>query len=191
MGVGREMSKDVTLAVSAILDSWSILIEGGQGKGVEVLKKTMELIEESQAPSVKVERVTAYPPKATKLARILFEKARKMGKECLLVTNKIDELKDFRMYVGARDYGKNLNVSWYLTCEPGALKSLVSKIHTGSKFGLSFHPYYLTAFHQEELTAYVTTVHHCLLNAVDELMRNLGQDPSKIDRKSKGFLGVS
>ena len=185
------MSKDVTLAVSAILDSWTLLIDGGQGKGEEILKKTRELIERSRLQMLRWRGVTAYPPKATKLHRMLFEKARKMGKECLLVTNQQEELKDFRMYVGARDYGKNLMVSWFLTCEPGFMKSIASKIQTGHKFGLTFHPYYLTAFHQEELTAYVTMVHHCLLKAVDELMRSLGQDPSKIDRKSRGFLGVS
>ena len=38
---------------------------------------------------------------------------------------------------------------------------------------------------EEELNAYVTCIHHCLLEAVDELMRSLGQDPSKIDRKSR------
>ena len=43
----------------------------------------------------------------------------------------------------------------------------------------------------EELTAYVTKVHHSVLRAVDSLMRNLGQDTSKIERKSRGFLGVS
>jgi hypothetical protein len=43
----------------------------------------------------------------------------------------------------------------------------------------------------EELTAYVTKVHHSVLKAVASLMQKLGQDASKIDRKSRGFLGVS
>jgi hypothetical protein len=43
----------------------------------------------------------------------------------------------------------------------------------------------------EELTAYVTKVHHSVLKAVASLMQKLGQDTSKIERKSRGFLGVS
>ena len=36
----------------------------------------------------------------------------------------------------------------------------------------------------------MTNAHHCLLVAVDEVMVSLNQDPSKLDRKSRGFLGI-
>jgi len=49
----------------------------------------------------------------------------------------------------------------------------------------------LDLFQQQDLNAYATVVHHCLLKAIEKMMSNLGQDPSKIDRKSKGFLGIS
>lgn len=45
-------------------------------------------------------------------------------------------------------------------------------------------------FDQQDLRAYVTVTHHCLLKAVESLMKDLGQDFSKIERKSKGFLEV-
>ena len=45
-------------------------------------------------------------------------------------------------------------------------------------------------FDQQDLCAYVTVTHHCLLKAVENLMKDLGQDLSKIERKSKGFLEV-
>jgi len=41
------------------------------------------------------------------------------------------------------------------------------------------------------LRAYVTNAHHCLLEAVEKLMVDLNQDPAKIERKSRGFLGIS
>jgi len=41
------------------------------------------------------------------------------------------------------------------------------------------------------LRAYTTNAHHCLIKAVEKLMTNLNQDTSKIDRKSRGFLGIS
>jgi hypothetical protein len=89
------------------------------------------------------------------------------------------------MYVGAVDYGENLYVSWYLALEAGIFDKLFPK---GKTTRLAMGRDILV---EEELNAYVTCVHHCLLKAVDELMTNLGQDPSTIDRKSKGFLGVS
>lgn len=49
----------------------------------------------------------------------------------------------------------------------------------------------LDLFDQQDLTAYVTNTHHCLIEAVEKLMLNMGQDPSKIDRKSRGFWGIS
>ena len=94
------------------------------------------------------------------------------------------------MYIGARDYGNNLDVQWYLTCEPGFFKKTLSSILTkgASDKALSF---LLDIFQQQDLTAYVTYIHHCLLKAVEALMTSLGQDFKRVDRKSKGFLGVS
>jgi hypothetical protein len=108
------------------------------------------------------------------------------GEDYLMVTN--ERLKDFRMYIGARDYGRDLNVSWYLTCEPGPLKQFFSELLTKSSFALSFS---MDIIRFEELTAYVTKVHHSVLKAVASLMQRLGQDASRIERKSRGFLGVS
>jgi hypothetical protein len=49
----------------------------------------------------------------------------------------------------------------------------------------------LDLFDQQDLRTYSTNAHHCLLKAVDKLMLDLNQDPSKIERKSRGFLGIS
>jgi hypothetical protein len=105
-----------------------------------------------------------------------------------MVTN--EGLKDYRMYIGARDYGNNLDVQWYLTCEPGFFKKTLSAFLTkgASDKALSF---ILDLFQQQDLSAYATVVHHCLLKALEKLMLGLGQDVSKIDRKSRGFLGIS
>jgi hypothetical protein len=94
------------------------------------------------------------------------------------------------MFIGARDYGDTLDVQWYLTCEPGFFKRHLSDILTrgASDKALSFN---LDLFQQQDLNAYATVVHHCFLEAIEKLMSGLDQDSSKIDRKSKGFLGVS
>jgi hypothetical protein len=160
------------------LDNWSILIEGAQGRANEIFEAVKKDLEESEVPGISCEMVKVPG------GRVSFFKA---GLEdYLMVTN--ERLKDFRMYVGARDYGRDLNVSWYLTCEPGPLKRLFSELLTKSSFALSF---YMDVVQFEELTAYVTKVHHSVLKVVASLMQKLGQDASKIERKSRGFLGVS
>jgi hypothetical protein len=49
----------------------------------------------------------------------------------------------------------------------------------------------LDLFDLQDLSAYATNCHHSLLKAIEKLMLSLNQDPSKINRKSRGFLGVS
>jgi len=45
-------------------------------------------------------------------------------------------------------------------------------------------------FDQQDLRAYAANAHHCMFRAVSELMEYLNQDPSKLDRASKGFFNV-
>ena len=176
------MSKKVVLGKEAILDRWSVLIDGARGKGEELMRKTVKYIQNSGAPGLTIERVRVFPPGGWRfLSR--FSKRWDIGREYLRVVN--EELGKINMYVGAVDYGENLYVSWYLAVEAGIFdrlfpKEKMARLIRGTDILI-----------EEELNAYVTCIHHCLLKAVDELMRDLGQDPSKIDRKSKGFLGVT
>ncbi len=92
-------------------------------------------------------------------------------------------LEPFKLFLNARDYGNNLDVSWYVTYKPGALR--LRRLTAASIVGG------LDLFDQQDLRAYVTNAHHCLLKAVEKLMVGLNQDPSEIERKSRGFLGIS
>jgi len=179
------MPKKVTLGEEKILDNWSVLIENAHGRSKKIFDLTKESMKKERLPDVEVEEVKVKSRPRGLLGKV-FER------DYLMVTNK--GLKDFKMYIGARDFGNNLNVSWYLTCEPGPLKKMFSQAFTratgslASGIALSFM---MDVFEYEDLNAYVTSVHHALLGAVDTVMREVGQDPSKIDRKSRGFLGVS
>ena len=174
----RGMSKKIWLEKEKIVESWSVLIEDGKGKAEDIYNGVSKLIKERDAPALRLERVIVRTGERKSLFGRLLER------EYLRVLN--EELKDFRIYIGARDYGKDLNVSWYLTCEPGFFKQMLGFSPKG--YGVHWS---LKMFSQEDLTAYVTLVHHSLLKTVEKLMRDLGEDPSKIDRKSRGFLGVS
>jgi hypothetical protein len=167
--------KKVSLEHYKILDKWSTMIENGQGKREQIYQDAMKHIQESKAPGINIELVKA------KSSVIKDER------DYLMVTNAY--MKDYRVYIGATDYGKNLNVYWYLTCEPGLMKQLFPDYDRGvTAEGL---PRALDVFEEQEINAYVTVVHHSLLKAVESLMMSLGQEPSRIDRKSRGFLGVT
>jgi len=170
----------ITLKDEKIIDRWSMIVENGQGQAEQVYQDTENLIKESKAPEVRVERTRVRPSWLKGL----------LGNErnYMLVTT--EALGDYRMFIGARDYGDNLDISWYLTCEPGFFSKRLSHILTSgaSDRALALH---LNIFQQQDLTAFATVVHHCLLRAIDKLMLGKGQDPSKIDRKSRGFLGIS
>ena len=173
--------KAVVLGNEKILENWSILIKNAKGKGEQIYEKTKKYIEEANNPDIEADIIKVIP-KSTIGKRIKWTKQR----EYLRVRNKV--LRDYRMYIGVRDYGNNLDVQWYLTCEPGFFRKYLSKALTNSDMGLSFA---LDVFQQQDLRAFATLVHHSLLRAVVELMSELNQDPSKIDRKSRGFLGIS
>ena len=170
----------VTLKDEKIIDRWSMIVENGQGQAEQVYQDTENFIKESKAPGIRIGREKVRPGWLKGL----------LGNErsYLMVSN--DALSDYRMFIGARDYGDNLDISWFLTCEPGFFKKRLSNVLTSgaSDKALSLN---LDLFQQQDLSAYATVVHHCLLKAVDKLMLGAGQDSSKIDRRSKGFLGIS
>ncbi|MCL0094294.1 hypothetical protein M1N58_00120 [Dehalococcoidales bacterium] len=165
-----------------VLDRWSILIENGQGKAEDIFRDTEGFIKESKAPALKMERRAMAPG----LIRGLWGTRR----DFLEVTDQENmRMRPYQIYVNARDYGDNLDVSWHLTFRPTLGQAILSLIPFASVIPKALSD--LDLFDQMDLTAYVTNAHHCLLKAVEKLMVSLGQDPSKIDRKSRGFLGIS
>ncbi|RSN76263.1 hypothetical protein [Candidatus Methanodesulfokora washburnensis] len=164
-----------------VLDSWGILIEKGSGKSEEIFKDTENFLKESKAPNVEAER--------TKIAPGVMKWIIGAEREFLKVRERSASLHPYNIFIGARDYGENLDVSWYLTFTPSLIDALVYLLTLG-RFGLKT-PKDLDLFELQDLSAYATNCHHSLLKAVEKLMLSLNQDPSKINRRSRGFLGVS
>ena len=169
------------LSEEKVLDSWSILIENGQGRGIEVYSDFLSFLEESNVPEIDAKTVRVVPG----WLKGLFGKER----EYLMVTT--ERLKDYKIYVCARDYGKYLDVQWYLTCEPGFFSKVFKMGAAIYTMGLSNFILSFDIFDQQDLIAFAASVHHSLLKAVEKLLQRLNQDPSKINRKSRGFLGIS
>ena len=165
-----------------VIDKWSILIENAQGNAKMVFKETKNFIKKSKAPSIEMNMRTMSPGTLKGLMGI--------ERDFLEITDHENiRMAPYQIYMNARDYGINLDVSWYLTFRPTWWHSLLSMIPFVSMMPKTLND--LDVFEQQDLTVFATNAHHCLLKTVEKLMVSLHQDPSKIDRKSKGFLGIS
>ena len=164
-----------------ILDNWSALIRGAQGEGNKVVLATKELVEKSKAPSIDINEEEVGPS----LAATAFGEKRPF----LIIADRRNlKLGNFKTYINANDYGDGLFVSWYLTYMPDVWQVLISLI-PGTRKAIGLDE--LNLFNRQDLTAYVTCVHHCMLEAVEQMMSGKGMDASKIDRKTRdswGFL---
>jgi len=164
-----------------ILEQWTALIREAQGQGDKLMLATEELVAATKAPSLEMIEEAVGPS----LSETTFGKTRKF----LIVINKIGlKFRSYKIFVNANDYGNNLFVSWFLTYKPDWWES-VRLLMPGAKQVLNLAE--LNLFDRQDVAAYATNVHHCFLAAVDKLLLELGQDPSKLDRKSRGFLGIS
>jgi len=183
-----------------IIDQWSVLIEGANGKAKEVFTMTENVLKEKETPKVAVARKMVAPS---------FFKQVFQGKDkpFLVVSNSY--LKGYKMYIGATDYGKQLFVSWYLCLEPNKWIKIIEALPWWAqimlipfmimiKIGLWFKkaskavsPEFMDIFDMEELTAYVTSVHHALTSTSEEIAKEVDFDFTKVDLKSRGFLNIS
>ncbi len=163
-----------------VLESWGMLIENGQGKYDKVFQDTENFIEESKAPSLETWKDKMSPG----IIGSFFGEKRDF---LVVKAQQNSMLKPYQIFVGVRDYGNNLDVSWHLTYRPSILEALIGAFRSKSSIALDE----LDLFELQDLEAYTTVCHHSTLKAVGNLMLALDQDPSKIDRKSRGFLGIS
>ena len=171
-----------TLKKEEVIDNWSILIENGNGRAEDIFRDTNSFILETKAPAIAIKREEISP---SMLKGVLGRK-----RDFLTVIDKRNiRLKPYKIFINARDYGKNLDVSWYLTFKPELWKRILALVPFVSIVPKKLSD--LDIFDQQDLRAYATNAHHCVIKAVEKLMLSLGQDPAKIDRRSRGFLGIS
>lgn len=200
--------KKIKVRDEEIIERWLGLYSEAQGRGEEVLQNMIENLKAEEVPNIEADRALVISRTKTWVVR------RKRKREFLTVAHKY--LKGYIAYISARDYGRQLAVSWYLTVQPtGFLKRILDKVPDipvlQMVVEISLFPYLMLArlfdfvmkgkrtvlpaelglFDTEELSAFATTVHHALLGAVEELLKSLNQDTSKIDRRTNGFLKIA
>lgn len=161
----------MALKHESVASSWNALVIQGAGKDKWVMDKVEGMIKEAHMPGITTGQEV--------VSSGLFGAKRKF-----VVVNH-NNLRDYKLYIGARDFGTNLDVSWYLTIQPSALKRAVSKYATGNPQALSMQ---VDFFSQQDLSAYTSYAHHCVTETVKELLKELEQDPTGLNTKSKGFL---
>lgn len=166
----------VTLKEENVLSQWGIVLADAAGHGDSVLDDIQGILEHSKIPGN-----CEWSIEEVKAGGWLIQTRR----ELLII--KLREFKDYRIYVSARDYGVHLDVCWFLTVEPGRFKKMVSSRMVGDPQALSAPKNILL---EQDLRAWASIVHHGALQTVDALMEKLEQDPSKIQRTSKGILEI-
>lgn len=184
MGVAIFMAlkPDGILRKDQVEDSWCTLIENAQGKAEGVFHSAEAFIKENNVEPLCMTNESISPG----FVSSMFGKAREF---LVVVYSGSFRLKPYQIFVNVRDFGNNLDVSWYLTYRPSIWQALASLIPFVKAASEALRE--LDLFDQQDLRAYATVVHHAVLKSVDKLMLDLKQDPSKIERKSRGFLGIS
>jgi hypothetical protein len=95
--------------------------------------------------------------------------------------------KEYKMYINARDFGTNLDVSWYFMVEPRYLKRTMSKYATGDPQDMSMR---VSLFAQQDISAFKSITHEYVKSALESLYDELKLDPSGLNTGSRGFLNV-
>lgn len=156
-----------------ILDQWATVVEQAAGKGEHIYTVLDAELAKANIPQVTWTRGDVNMGMMTR------------SREFLIIKNA--GLREYTIYVHARDVGSHLDCGWFLTIEPGFLKSVFSSKMTGNPIALSQA---LGVFSQQDLSAWTYIVHRTFLRIVKELMEDLDLDITGMNTTSKGFLSV-
>ena len=162
-----------TVKADKVIENWATVVENGAGNGERLQRELESLLAEAKMPNVSwsMGEVTTG-----------FLSGRR---EYLII--KHAGLREYMMYVFARDQGQHLACGWFLTVTPGMFKKRFSKYMTGNPIALSRD---LDVFSQEDLGAWTHIVHRMFVKIATDLMREMQQDITGMSTTSKGFLSV-
>lgn len=193
-----------------IVEKWSTLIEGASGKQGAFYGIVAEKLQSLNVPNISLSRQFIKPERGG------IEKEKR---EFLVVEN--TKIGNYDIYISARDYGKQLSVSWYMVLEKDTLRrsmkhnpirtiltapfvmlhnmfALIGRVaarNGSTSFDGDVESVGYSAgfnlFDQEEIGAYTGTVHSAVTDGVEEIMNGLNLDFAKIDTKTRGFLNLS
>jgi hypothetical protein len=165
----------LSLKDESVIDQWSTIVDSAAGHGTEVLDDIKRRLEASEIPGE-----CTWELEEVQSGGFLTRTKR----EFLVV--RLKEFKDYRIYVAARDYGTHLDVCRFVAVQPGVLKRVMTETMGHDPMAMSGPTNILVA---QDLRAWVTVVHHAVLDAVEALLDRRGQK-HHLKRESQGALAV-
>lgn len=180
-----------------IIESKSTLVHNAAGRGESLLTDIQGLIEESRMLDVMIRRRGMAPGMLRGIT------GGKRSHAVITNTNN-PNLKAFKVYLSARNHGSSLLVTWYVALQPNLAERLMAFFLSIPLLGLLFLPFHFLGrlmcanrsgildfdiYDDIDLVAFISTADNCLLDAVDRLMEELGQNLSVAD-SPQGFLGI-
>jgi hypothetical protein len=180
-----------------VVEQWSVLIEGAQGKGSEFYQMIKDRLAELNPPALDVSAKDLY---SSFIKRLQGDK-----KTFLLIQSK--NFNGYILNVCAQNYGNQLLIAWYLIQRPSKLSQFLDKLPDLLLTVLL--PLWLflrliekivirkvllekmDIFDRLELTAFATTIHHAVTHASELIGNTVGFDFSKVDLHSRGFLNIT
>jgi hypothetical protein len=161
-----------TLRKDRIIDTWLTIIDNGSGQQDQIYRRTEASLEEAKLPNVTWKRES--------VSSGMFGRSR-----VFLVVNH-RTLKEYVMYLSARDYGQHLDCGWFLTVQPSFFQRTASEFANAQKNG----GFGLDVFDQQDLSAWISVTHRAFMRSVKELMEELQLDITGMNTQSKGYLAV-
>ncbi len=167
----------VTLKDAKIVESWGTMLEGCQGEDESLFRAVEVYLEESKAPGVTWKRETVSPGWLKGL----------MGKKRDFLLIEHERFDDYSLFVSVRDYGRHLDVNWYLAASQ---KNPLVKLATQAAGYIPGSAIFnLDVFDQEDLRAYGRLGAHAVRQAVKRVLEKRNIE-TEIDWKSKGMLAL-
>lgn len=164
------------------MERWFAAIGGANGESEKVLRAFMSRVEVAGIPNIVAEKKNISTGLSAAVKSIFRGGGGSNMREMIEIKN--ENLAGWIIYAGARDYGKQLLVSWYLVVDEKELPRLARAIGGASMMQLDI-------FQTEELSAFVTLVHEALKGATSDSMKELSLDFTKVDTHTHGFLNIS
>jgi hypothetical protein len=162
-----------TLRSEKVVEQWGTLVEGAAGRDKWLMDEMQKRIAEASPQQVSIKREA--------VSTGMFSGSR----EFLIITHAT--LREYVLFMGASNYGRDLAVYWYLTVNPGFLKRTISKQIASNPTALSQS---IPVFAQQDLSSLVGSVHNRLKALIRELLDELSQDQTRVDWNPKGFLSI-
>lgn len=167
---------------SKIFSDWSSLLPDCQGEGPGLLQSIQDLLASGQVPGISWKEESA----STGLMKGL------LGKRRNVLVVRSEQFPEWLVCIGAQDYGRFLNVVWYLTAAP----KFLNKLRGGGLIGLATGGGAvlvdeLDVFDKQDFDAFADITRMAVISATEEFAKRRQLDLSRLARQARGLPAAS